>query len=316
MRPSRRAAAKQILIKANRLPKKCGSNGYVFSIGKVEVRDATGSNLALVSRGAGVTVSSTSYGMMNDRYTQDALWGPLQYDLGNKWVRVGGDNGSFIWPYVEHERGQLKIDQRADESITECRRNGVSVILTLDFKGNWIYMNPPRKTNWQAARYHELNDSYNDSTGNAIDSKEMFAAYLKYIEYMVGRFKDRVEYFEIGNEWDLRMNAHKYMSEVFEPTYEVVKRVAPQAKVMLGSPACHNGALLRSCVSAPVWRRRSTPSDGIRKLAPAQITLLKLESCKKTVGNWASKAVSSPPRSMPVRSALRARPRAGRRTAR
>jgi hypothetical protein len=243
--------AKQVLIKANHFPKKCSSNSYVFSIGKVEVRDVAGNNLALVSRGAGVTVSSTSYEMMNDRYTQDALWGPLQYDLGNKWVRVGGDNGSFIWPFVEHEKGKLQIDKRADESLSECQRNGIRVILTLDFKGNWIYMNPPRKSNWREARFRELNDSYNDSTGSALDSKEMFAAYLKYIEYMVGRFQDRVEYFEIGNEWDLHMNADTYMREVFEPTYAAVKRVAPQAKVMLGSPACHDAALLRPCVSRP-----------------------------------------------------------------
>lgn len=241
--------AKQILIKANNFPKKSRYEGHIFSIGGVEVRDAAGANLALVSRCAGVTVSSTSYEMMNDRYTQDTLWGPLQYDLGNKWVRVGGDNGSFIWPYVEHEKGKLQIDARADESITECKRNGVNVILTLDFKGNWTYMNPPRKLNWSEARYRELNDLYNDPPGPATANPEMFAAYLKYIEYMVRQFKDCVEYFEIGNEWNLAsIDAPTYMKEIFEPTFQVIKRVAPDAKVMLGNPCNFDPNLLLDCL--------------------------------------------------------------------
>src|SRR5262249_47311580 len=51
--------------------------GYVFSIASAEVRDASGKNLALISRGASVSVSSVSYLEINDRFTQDALWAPL-----------------------------------------------------------------------------------------------------------------------------------------------------------------------------------------------------------------------------------------------
>src|SRR5262249_50592054 len=51
-----------------------------FSIGEVEVRDPAGNDLALVSRGAGVTVSSTNFTHYDNRLTQNALWGPLHYD--------------------------------------------------------------------------------------------------------------------------------------------------------------------------------------------------------------------------------------------
>src|SRR5205814_6715443 len=123
-----------------------GGKRHLFSIGEAEVRDPSGNNLALVSRGAGVSVSSTSYALANDRFSADALWGPLQYDLGNTWVRVGVDNGLYLWHYVEHEKGKLEVDPRADEAITACVRHGIHVIMGLDFKGNWIYLNPPRKT--------------------------------------------------------------------------------------------------------------------------------------------------------------------------
>ena len=100
--------------------------------------DRAGTNLALISRGAGVTVSSTSYGLLNDRITQDLLWGPLPYNLGNTWVRVGPDNGSFTWNYVEIERAGLRsIPAQTSLCITECVCNGIHVIMVLDFKGNW-----------------------------------------------------------------------------------------------------------------------------------------------------------------------------------
>jgi len=66
--------------------------GSAFSLGELEVHDPDGNNLALISRGAGVQVSSTHYGCDMDRFTQDMLW-PIQYDLGFKWTRVGFAGG-------------------------------------------------------------------------------------------------------------------------------------------------------------------------------------------------------------------------------
>lgn len=229
--------AKQILIKASNFPSLTRWEGYVFSIGGVEVRDTVGQNVALVSRGAGVTVSSTSYEMINDRHTQDSLWGPLNYDLGNKWIRIGGDNGSAMWIFTEHEKGKLQVDKRLDEYVADCRRHGVNVILTLDYKGNWIYKNPPRKTDWLDARFHELDSPYNDPVGAAFDSPKEFKAYLKYIDFMVRHFAGRVAYFEIGNEWNnAKIPPVQYVKQIFEPTYEVIKKAYPKARIMLGSP--------------------------------------------------------------------------------
>ena len=57
---------------------------------------AGGENVALLSRGAGVTVSSTyAYGgtwMLND-----LMW-PLQYDMGAKWIRLSGGTSSTRRP--------------------------------------------------------------------------------------------------------------------------------------------------------------------------------------------------------------------------
>ena len=92
--------AKQIWIRANDFSEVVSFAGHVFSIGELEVRDAGGTNLAALSRGAGVIASShTMTSHDNDWFTQQSLWGPLLYDLGAKWVRTGPHNGSFTWNY-------------------------------------------------------------------------------------------------------------------------------------------------------------------------------------------------------------------------
>ena len=245
--------AKQIWIIGNNFPPLTApgdfdKSRYTFSVGEVEVRDSSGANLALVSRGGSVTVSSTSYVMLNDRFTQDALWNSLNYDLGNKWVRIGGDNGSFMWHYVEHEKGQLRIDPVADESVTDLKRHGVNVILNLDFKGNWIYEKPARKTNWLEARFREINDGYNDGMPAADANAEMYQGYLQYVEYMARHFKDRVSYFELGNEWNAWFGPEHYMKTFFEPAFKIVKQVAPNARIMLGSPAGFDADYILDCL--------------------------------------------------------------------
>jgi hypothetical protein len=223
-------------------------DGYVFSIASVEVRDSAGNNLALVSRGASVTVSSVCYLELNDRFTQDALWASLNFDLGNKWLRIGGDNGSFMWQWVEHEKGKLELDPRGDYSVTDCVRHGVDVIVNLDFKGNYIYEDPPRKMNWPVARFREMNDNYNDPLPAADANPEMYQGYLRYIEYMVRQLKGRVAYFELGNEWNGWFEADHFVPAFFEPAIRIVKQVWPEAKVMLGSPAGFDQNAILDCL--------------------------------------------------------------------
>ena len=125
--------AKQIWIIGRNLPE-VDFKAYSFSIAEVEVIDETSDNLALASRGAGVTVSSTSRG--GGRELAEMLWA-THYDLGLKWIRIA-ESSILLWNYVEQEKGKYVIDPRTDEVITECVRNGVNVVLCLGFT-NWLY---------------------------------------------------------------------------------------------------------------------------------------------------------------------------------
>ncbi len=234
--------------------------GPSFSIGELEVLDTDGNNLALVSRGTGVQVSSTHFGYGMDRFTQDMLW-PIQYDLGFKWSRVGYDMGTYLWSYVEREKGKLEIDRRSDEVITEAHNNGVKVILCLD-KGNWLYKDPPRKTDWKASRVKEIMETYYDHQGWPHESDAMMEGYLRYVDYMVRHFKGRVAYFEICNEWQ-GIGMENYF-KILSNAIKTIKKADPNAPIMLGSTGGFDrGAILR-CLGA---QASSGVKDGKLRLA-------------------------------------------------
>ena len=214
------------------------SFGYCFSIAGVEVISSDGENLALHSRGAGVTVSSTHLGYGMDRYTQDMLWS-LQYDLGFKWTRVGYDMSAFQWAYVEREKGKYEVDSRADTAITEAVEHGMEVIMVLD-KGNWLYAPEPRSPK----RNRDLMETYYNNPPKPDPKKnpEYFKAWLNYVRFMLRHFKDRVQYFEIWNEWNVPpeekfLNEHvEHYCRLAEPTARLIRKEAPSAKIIIASP--------------------------------------------------------------------------------
>ena len=234
--PSR---AKMIWVIGARLPR-IGNWGRSFSIGQLEVRTPAGDNLALVSRGAGVQVSTTYLGYGMDRFTQDMLW-PIQYDLGFKWTRVGYDIGLYLWSYVEREKGVLQVDAASDRAITEAANNGVNVIMCLD-KGNWLYHDPPRKTDWKKSRIYEMMETYYDHQGWPNTSEKLIQGYSDYVAYMVRHFKGRVKYFEILNEWTHSMAPKDYVL-FLDRIIPAIKKANPQARIMLGSAHPHRAEL-------------------------------------------------------------------------
>lgn len=226
--------------------KRVGNWGPSFSIGEVEVHNGRRDNLAAVTRGAGVQVSTTYYGYGMDRFTQEMLW-PIQYDLGFKWTRVGYDMGRYLWSYVEREKGKLLIDAEADRAVTEACNNGVKVILCLD-KGNWLYRKPARKTDWKWSRVHEMMETYYDHQGWPHNNDQMMKGYLRYVDYMVRHFKGRVEFFEICNEWK-QIGIENYI-KILNASIKTIKKADPQAKIMLGSTGGFDRQAMLQCLGA------------------------------------------------------------------
>lgn len=260
-----------------------------FSIAAVEVNDTSGSNLALVSRGAGVAVSSTYFGHADNRLTQAELWAPLHYDVGMTWLRIAGaEAGAYDWQYTEREKGKYEFDSELDAWLTDLQRCGVKLVWGLDIYANPLYERGSAVEGWRDARFRSFTDGTlgGSMSRDADDNPEMMAAYLRYVEFIVQHLKGRVYVYEVGNEftgcgWDDEL-AERYM-RIFAKTYEVVKRVDPNARIMPASPDLFAPDFLLTLLGQ---ERKSGVSNG--KLICNGGSLATLESCTLAISRGAN----------------------------
>jgi hypothetical protein len=225
--------AKQIWILGRRL-RRVENWLYSFSIAGVEVLDTAGRNVALATRGTGVSVSSTQHSLGQTRDEHHWLW-PLATDLGIKWIRIGYHDDPVNWHWVEKEKGKLAVDAEADAAIDYLVENGVDIILSLGF-GNRLYSNadPARKLSQLWEWYYE--NPCPPTTPAALK------AWARYVRFMARKYRDRVKVFEIWNEWNVGVywgaqpNLEHYLA-IARVTIPILRQECPQAQVMLGSYA-------------------------------------------------------------------------------
>lgn len=208
---------------------------YCMSIAEVQVISDNGENVALISRGAGVAVSSCDFGITSEREMHQMLWG-VHFDLGLKWVRVGyAGPGALNWNFVERVKGQYEVDPETDRAITQMANNGVNVVLCLAFT-NWLYT-PQGATDPKEAKHKwEGTEAQSDLPSPAIPG--MLEGYLNFVRFMVRHFKNRVRYFEIWNEQSGNYgglgDANLYADYV-RRTAPIIRAEYPDAKIVLGS---------------------------------------------------------------------------------
>jgi hypothetical protein len=223
---------RSIWILASQLPRYRGFEAFAFCLSEVEAINESGENVALASRGAGVNVSSASYGSSNKSEEMLSYW-PVLYDLGFKWLRVNYFDEVLNWHYVEHEKGNYDIDKVADQMITDSTKHGMNVVMTLGY-GNWLYATPP-KNNFASGVWVIPQDPPPAPT-----TPEYLEAYKNYVRFMVRHFRDRVHYFEIWNEpndtyaWPQGPNPAQF-AQLVKAAAAVIRTEAPTAKIILGS---------------------------------------------------------------------------------
>ena len=221
---------KQIWITAGKLPL-VENILYAFSLAEVEVYGAAGKNVALATRGTGVTVNSTHHGPGQELAAHRWYW-PLHYDAGFKWARVGYHDDPINWHWVEKEKGVFKIDPETDAAVTELVSHGVNIVMSLDF-GNRLYCGPAARTLPQLWEW-------NYDMPAPPTTPEAIAAWARYVEFMVKHFRDRVGHFEIWNEWNISCywgaapRVEHYLA-VARAAIPVIRKNAPAAKIMMGS---------------------------------------------------------------------------------
>ena len=221
---------KQLWITAGALPL-VENILYACSFAELEVYDERGANVALVSRGTGITVNSTYHSPGQELAAHRWYW-PLHYNAGFKWARVGYHDDPINWHWVEKQKGVFAVDPAADAAITELASNGVNIVMSLNF-GNRLYCGP-------ATRAIPQLWEWNYDMPAPPTTPEALAAWTRYVEYMVAHFRDRVHHFEVWNEWNISCywgaepNVDQYLS-VARAAIPVIRRLAPDAKILMGS---------------------------------------------------------------------------------
>ncbi len=221
--------SKQLVIEGNDLDL-CENWCYSFSIASIEVYDDKGQNIALFSKGTGISTNSVKH-IANDRGAAFWNW-MLQMDLGVKWARIGYHDGPLNWHWVETEKGELKIDELAEEAIDVLAENGVNIVYCLNF-GNRIY------EGYVERHLPQLREMYYENPMPP-KSEEALTAWDEYVRFSVNYFKDRVKWFEIWNEWDGinywgdEPDVEHYLM-IAKRTIPIIRECAPDCKIVMGS---------------------------------------------------------------------------------
>lgn len=150
--------------------------------------------------------------------------------------RFGAIRDDLLWSRVQARGGDFAPDaavKELDALIAEANRSGTQVVLILGY-GN------------RAAGVRGLADTP--------DERRAFA---RYVEWAVTRYRDRVQFFEIWNEWNIGLgsgpkpwrpgSAADYVALLGE-MYPLIRRLAPNARVLGGGIAGTDTKWLREFV--------------------------------------------------------------------
>jgi hypothetical protein len=154
----------------------------------------------------------------------DSFGTPEYYDLeiyprGVKRARVA--IAGLEPELVDWGKPEFSIDPSHDEVFNRMAQNGLTITYVLTF---WDKATYPGGVGAPCARF---------KTQGEIDN------YLKFVDFIVNHFKDRVEYFELWNEPDIAGYCPKWIEvddyvNLVSETVPVIRDAYPEAKIVVG----------------------------------------------------------------------------------
>lgn len=133
---------------------------------------------------------------------------------GVQWVRLGAP-----WFLVEPHKGEINQEylRTLDLALGELQRRGMHVYMQFLATPAWASTNP-KDPNYPAYMPTSLED------------------YRAYVRFVVSRYKDRVKYWEVWNEWDWTFweSSLPDFAALLKASYEEAKKIDPSCKVVLG----------------------------------------------------------------------------------
>ena len=140
-------------------------------------------------------------------------------DAGLKWMRISID--TFDLPEVENPglHSEYNIYPEQDAAITALNNNGIKPMYVLVF--------------WD----EEIQSSKGYSR---FKTEEEIQDFLDYVQFIVGHFKDKIEYYEILNEPNAREGTQQYVESddyitVARRVIPIIRQEDPEAKIVVGA---------------------------------------------------------------------------------
>lgn len=232
------AKARYLRIDFERLPLSGGnfaevSQGYKARLSGIEVIDEAGRNLALLRLGARVTASDIFTGWQNTASSVRKAFRRV-FDLGVKWVRVGQWGDQTEWAAVEREKGEFRMDPATDAAIRKLTDHGVGILYGLNY-GNAIYERPehPGEIGPIFKEGHPFSENCGPRT------EEGRRAFVRYVDFVVRKYKDRVRWWELWNEENGWFPGHEpeLYGKLLYAVAQHIKEIDPSLKVMFGGTA-------------------------------------------------------------------------------
>jgi parallel beta-helix repeat protein len=146
-------------------------------------------------------------------------------EIGLKRVRLRLNHGD--WPDVDWDKGEYsKFEACAnhEEIITGLAENGIQIMAGL------VFWDPE-------SRGQKKEEGY-----SRFKAEDEVQRYLDYVQFVVHNFKDRIEYYEILNEPNIRQGTQQYVElndyiNLVKRVVPVIRQEYPEAKIVVGATA-------------------------------------------------------------------------------
>jgi hypothetical protein len=181
-------------------------------------------------------------------------WWTRLADSGVKWVRIGQYENSSektSWDWVEQTPGRYGVSPDVDQAIRNLAGNGIQIEIELQYS-NPLYQGDP-KNRPRKVTLPPPGIGPDDEPPNPIflppRTEEQIQAFLRYVRFMVRRYKDLVKHWELWNEpniayWRpktttrdaLEAKARDY-GKLLARFADAVHQTDPEAKVIFGGLA-------------------------------------------------------------------------------
>lgn len=175
-------------------------------------------------------------------------WWTRLFDSGVKWVRIGQyENSSDLtgWDWIEQTRGVFKTTTDLDEAIRSLTENGISIQVQLCYS-NVLYLSEGRGLTSASPASGRVGPRSGQSLFKGPSTPDEIEGFLRYVRYMVGRYRGRVRGWEFWNEpnihfWEPVAKNRQEQAEKARQYGRILSRFAdavhetdPNAKVIAG----------------------------------------------------------------------------------